>query len=392
MDTETKKPSAAPNEELPEIYIRTFEGDIETFKKGGIPNLTPFKKPQPTSTEPLVEPLPPLPEPIEVPIPEPEPAPLPEPSPEPMPEPVPEPLPEPEPEPLPPPPPPVEAPKPIPLKTYASDFSDRMKATQASAVTVLAAEQDAAARPMVRQESPKGNGRWYVIAGILLLVIGGTGVYAAYSRYLTALAPVIVAPTARTPIFVDSREQVSGTGTALLQEIEQSVKEPLAPNTVRLLSLDGATTTSPTDVFSALLVPAPGVLLRNIKPEGSMAGIVNTGSGQSPFFILAVDSYGSTFSGMLSWEPTLESDLSVLFPLSGAPAASASTSSENSAAPSQKGGFRDEVVSNHDVRIYRDAAGQSIVLYGYWDQATLIIARDPAAFIEILGRLATSHR
>ena len=53
--------------------------------------------------------------------------------------------------------------------------------------------------------------------------------------------------------------------------------------------------------------------------------------------------------------------------------------------------FHDEVVSNHDVRIYRDAAGKSILLYGYWNQFTLVIARDPAAFTEILGRLATSR-
>ena len=54
--------------------------------------------------------------------------------------------------------------------------------------------------------------------------------------------------------------------------------------------------------------------------------------------------------------------------------------------------FFDEVVANHDVRIYRDAEGRSILLYGYWNQTTLVIARDPSAFAEILGRLATSRR
>ena len=50
--------------------------------------------------------------------------------------------------------------------------------------------------------------------------------------------------------------------------------------------------------------------------------------------------------------------------------------------------FHDETVANHDVRIYRDSAGRSILLYGYWNQTTLIIARDPAAFTEIVNRLA----
>ena len=58
---------------------------------------------------------------------------------------------------------------------------------------------------------------------------------------------------------------------------------------------------------------------------------------------------------------------------------------------STKLAFVDEVIANHDVRIYRDVTGKSILLYGYWNQVTLIIARDPAAFAEILQRLATSR-
>ena len=56
-----------------------------------------------------------------------------------------------------------------------------------------------------------------------------------------------------------------------------------------------------------------------------------------------------------------------------------------------KPGFVDEVVRNHDVRVYRDATGKSVLLYGYWNQTTLVIARDVAAFTELLQRLATSR-
>ncbi len=401
MDTETNTPSADSPKGLPEIYIRTLESDIETFKKGGVPELTPFKRPGQVSEGRLAEVSPTAPDSDSVEVAVPEPEPKSEPALELPPKPEPEPLLElkkAEPEPLPPPPPlPPEEQKPTPIETYAGDFSDRMKETKASAVTVLAAEQDAGARPQPAPQKPKGGGRWYIAAGIILLVAGSVGVYFAYSRYLVALAPVNIAPAASAPIFVDARESVSGTGTALTQEIEQSTKSPLAPNTVRLLTLAAATATSTTDVFSALGTNAPGILLRNLNATGDMAGVVNTSSGQSPFFILSVDSYSSTFSGMLSWEPTMQSDLGALFPLYPAPAeatTSASKAATATATPSSKnqtGGFRDEVVNNHDVRVYRDAAGRSILLYGYWDQATLVIARDPAAFAEILGRLATSH-
>ena len=144
--------------------------------------------------------------------------------------------------------------------------------------------------------------------------------------------------------------------------------------------------------------------MRNIE-AGGMVGIVNTAGGQYPFFILPVSSYSATFSGMLAWEPVIFNDLGTFFPISSArtPMPIATTTATTtlssikvaSTTPmkvlSQKAGFRDEVVSNHDVRVYRDAENKSLLLYGYWNQSTLVIARDATAFAEILGRLATAH-
>ncbi len=336
--------------DTPKKYIRTLEGDIEAVKKGIIPNLSPLKAP---------------------PIPKPEP------------------------------------PKLSPIETYASDFSQRMKDTHASTATVLAAEQDAAP---LRSELREGTAPrsslsniLYSIAGILFLILGIIGSYIAYTRYLTKVEPIILAPAVSTPIFVDEKEKIIGTApTAIRQAIEQSVTRPLAPNTVRFLYTDFATTTD-NSIFSALQLPAPGALLRNLNASRSMAGIINTGENQSPFFILSVASYSDTFAGMLSWEPMMPRDLSALFspypqPTVGtttatttATASGSQTSNASSGSLTSIPAFRDEVVSNHDVRIYRDGDDRSVLLYGYWNQTTLVIARDPAAFIEILGRLATTR-
>ncbi len=360
-------PTPAPNEKMPEKYIRTFANDMSIFQRGGTPGLAPLRTPEPAEPLPIVAvpPSPPTTLPTE---------------------------------------PPISlsaaasvSASPSPLKTYSGDFRARVQETQASTATVLAAEQDAAAsRPApAAAETPKKDARnlWYLVSGVVLLMVGGIGVYIAYSQYLVTTAPVVVAPAAVAPIFVDSREQVSGTGTALMQAIEQSVGKPLAVNTVRLLAYEQSA--AGISVFSALGTNAPGILTRNIDAARSMVGVVNTASGQSPFFILSVGSYSATFSGMLSWELAMQSDLSVLYPSYPASvvATSTATSTRSTTAPvsGQQVGFRDEVVSNHDVRIYRDSAGRSILLYGYWNQTTLVIARDPAAFTEILGRLAASH-
>ena|SRR3989344_9338566 len=314
----------------PKKYVRTFEGDIEVAKKGGTADLPPREGP-------------------------------------------------------------------IPLKTYAGDFSQRMKETHASTTTVLAAEQDAVRSvPQDASEKLSRGNVLYVIAGIILLILGGSGASIAYMRYLKNTGPIILAPAISAPIFIDEKEEIGGANQeAILKAIIQSVTRSLAPHTVRLLYIDSTTTDTDNSVFSALQLPAPGILLRNIHVARSMAGIVSIEGEQNPFFILSVASYGDTFSGMLSWESTMPRDLNALFPEYPHSSVSAvSTSSPQTTAtssPTIRPTFHDEVISNHDARVYRDANNRSILVYGYWNRTTLIIARNPSAFIEIIGRLATAY-
>lgn len=381
MDEHLDIPPQTPNNGEPEKYIRTFEGDMETLQGGGVPDLTPLAE-APGPSERLVAPSPLEPTPsfqLQNPISEP---------------------------PLPVHTAPQEGT--TPLETYADDFSQRMKKTNASVTTVLAAEQDSA--PSYEpEEAPRKLSRssiLYSIAGATLLIIGGVGAYLAYSSYSTANAPVTPTASVSAPIFVDGSEQVSGTGTALLQSVEQSVAQPLTPGTIRLLYLASTTSGS---VFGALPLSAPDILVRNVNTDGSMAGVINVNGTGSPFFILSVSSYSNTFAGMLAWETTMPRSLSGLFPaypplsvsttttatttmlaLKKSPQAS-STPQSATVVPMQQLSFLDEVVDNHDVRVYHDGAGRSVLLYGYWNQSTLVIARDPAAFTAILGRLATSR-
>ena len=151
--------------------------------------------------------------------------------------------------------------------------------------------------------------------------------------------------------------KISGTGTVLLKAIEQSVARPLAPNTIRLLS--AASTTAGT-LFPRSL-SAPDILLRNVNAAGSMAGVAHAGDSQSPFFILSVDSYGETFADMFSWEPRMPRDLKALFSALSAKS-SAGTTTTATSTPITQPEFRDEVVSNHDVRIYAMPRRRNVLL------------------------------
>jgi hypothetical protein len=382
-------------------YIRTFAGDMETLKKGGMPDLKPLVPSAPVPAKEVVK----APEPLPAKPPAPkEPPPLPV-------KPPPPPLPSREPpaparpsEPL-----LVHTPepsKPFPLETYANDFLQKIKKTHASTVTVLAAEQDAGT-PQKVSEGPSRSSVISVVAGVTLLLLGVAGAYIGYTRYLTKIQPIVLAPAVFTPIFVDEKEKISGTdATTMTQAINESMTRTLASNAVRLLYTEVSTTTD-TNIFSVLKLPAPGVFLRNVNADQSIVGIVNTGGTPSLFFILSVASYPNTFSGMLSWEPKMPSDLSAFFPpypASIAPVIVVATTTATTTAKTKKAtttpslpppppalSFHDELLNNHDVRIYRDAEGRSVLVYGYWNNATLVIARDPGAFTELLSRLATYH-
>ncbi len=410
FDERTKESGAAKSKGHPEEFIRTFSGDMKTLKKGGIPDLSLFKKatitqenivldrsmgtpteerrvenaaiPVPAERLVAASPLDQIPivlqkKEISLDV------------------------------------PPISVVPTVPLavKTYAGDFSEKIKETNASKVTVLAAEQDASTGAPEIVPPPKSgslSSSLYIAVGVILFILSGFGMYFAYTRYLNNFHPIIFEFAVSSPIFVDDREQVFGSGPKLFEAILKSMERPLMPGSIRLI-YTASSTDSSESVFNSLHAAAPDILRRNVNTSGSMVGIINVGGNQSPFFILSVDSYAETFSGMLSWEPSIQEQLQQFYPLhstrgsgiaSSTPMITAPTRVTRTVArptvvpgsePTRPTNFIDEVIANHDVRVYRDADGTGVIVYGYWDETTLIIARDTAAFTEILQRLATSR-
>lgn len=288
--------------------------------------------------------------------------------------------------------------------TYDSDFTRHIEETGAGKVAVLAAEADTT--PPVHIVSPEEHrtlvwNRVFIGVGVLFLVGSVVSAYLVNEYRLKNPETIAPAPTVTVPLFVDDRVQVAGTSAALEEAIVRATAAPLTVPGVRLLYL-GSGTSTVTDLFGALSFPIPNILLRNLNRTGSIAGAVNVTGVPAPFFILSVVSYRDTFAGMLAWEPRMARDLSGLFPTYPttigvtAPTDTATAtlpfpgSAPETTAP-RSGivllGFSDEVIANQDVRVYRDESGKSRFLYGYWNPQTLIIARDEAAFSELVNRL-----
>src|SRR5947199_99102 len=79
-------------------------------------------------------------------------------------------------------PPAPPAPGPSPLHTYTSDFADHIDEQKASTFTVLAAQSDdtSAAPKRIIDNRARNRTFLFVSLGVLLIVLGGGGAYAAY--------------------------------------------------------------------------------------------------------------------------------------------------------------------------------------------------------------------
>jgi hypothetical protein len=287
---------------------------------------------------------------------------------------------------------------PASLHTYKTDFSDRIDSRKASTFSVLAAEADAGklkARPAAKKVNVLP-----AILGLLLIVVGSGGVYVAYTVLKSSAPVTITGVGVPSLISYDDKKEVSGTGTELQRAISDAATLPLPTGNVLITYVSSASTTAKGIVATAqpggvliqgLQLPAPDILLRNLSIE-STVGIVHAGDEIRPFFVMKSTSYERSRYGMLAWEPTMASDLAILYPpyalTAIAPVAtSTATSTPRSSTPKT---FTDAVIANHDVRVLRDVSGRSIMVYGYYDKETFVIARDEAAFTEIVRRLGAA--
>jgi hypothetical protein len=283
---------------------------------------------------------------------------------------------------------------------------------------VLAAQSDAGTAPTPTLPEAKKSPKNLIlaVAGVVLILVGGAGVYAAY-RFVASHMNVAALPSVPSLVFADDRLAIEGEGSALMQALA-SAGDGLEEGQVRVVYVTQASTTPDGKVVTvpvaggrligSLQLSAPDILLRNIGND-STVGLVHAGSESRAFFILRALSYERTFAGMLQWEGRIRSDLAILYPdyaLPSGPAPVVATTTRIvngktvistttvAAAPVVLAAprFVDEIAANHDVRALKDGAGRTLLLYGYKDKDLLIIARDEAAFTELVNRLSATKQ
>jgi len=292
-------------------------------------------------------------------------------------------------------------PRPTPIHTYKSDFAEHIDDKGASVFSVLAAEKDAKTATPEALGAQKKDRTKFIVGGMLIL-LGIVGVYAAY-RWSQDLSVVPTEQAVPSLVFADARTEITGTGKDLMRALASAGTPDLAPGSVLVTYVTTASTTDKGNILRfpelggtlirSLEIPAPSILLRNIE-DISTVGVVRTEQEAHAFFVLRVSSFEHTFAGMLEWERDIALDLALLYPSYPAdpiPEPVATTTATSTPpvviAPPR---FVDDVVASRDVRALRDHRERTILLYGYRDKQTLIIARDEAAFAELISRLTAT--
>jgi len=281
--------------------------------------------------------------------------------------------------------------EPSPLHTFTTDFADRVDSERATTFSVLAAQSDSGSRAPVTVTQKRRNIVIPLLGGAFIILIGIGVAAAAYSYTHKAPSAPIVAGVPSLLTFDESKE-VQGTGTALMQAIADVANGASVPGNIIVTYLTQNGVPQPGGaILAALNMHAPDILLRNIDPA-STVGVVNADGQTYPFFALKVNSYERTFAGMLAWEPTIAQDLQAFYPVYSvaAPVSASSSTSTQTVQASIPPYFSDAVVANHDVRVLRDAQGNTVLLYGYHNKDMLIIARNEGAFTLLISRLTAS--
>ena len=120
---------------------------------------------------------------------------------------------------------------------------------------------------------------------------------------------------------------------------------------------------------------APPPFLANSLSGPFTLGIIRTERGNETTLILATRSFPEALAGMLAWEKDLPQAFSALLP----PSRVLTRGTR---------GFEDAVISNHDVRLIKNTAGDSILFYTIFNRQTLIITESREALESILRQLS----
>lgn len=279
------------------------------------------------------------------------------------------------------------------LRSFRGDMDEMIK-NQNISVARIVMQEDTRKREEVKEATAIDIKKWGTVAAIIVLLLGGTGIGYYFYNLRTAEteispnAPAVSEKLSQPLIFSDitreipladiSKEKIT---SATRDEINGTSVEPGKVVNFRITKDEAGTKTDATtaDVLSRLDFRVPDNLARSFGPR-FMFGFINTvENAKSGIIILRPAFYEIAFSGMLKWESgSLIKDTYEIL-----------TGSAPSDDILQKK-FEDSVINNQDSRIIKNESGDIVMIYGFPDSDTIIMAGNVSAFNEAITRFRTN--
>ena len=209
-----------------------------------------------------------------------------------------------------------------------------------------------------------------------LMVLGAVmAIVVSVYIHMSESATEIVPPPIITPSFFETETQttiaLSSDGSLFLTTLEENIRTA-KPGVTQLYptifenGVERPVTSG--EFFTTIHATLDGGAVRTLDDTvmmGSVTTLVN-----EPYLILRTNDFDTLFSAFLSWEQTMQADLSPLFGV----------------ALSSETHFSDSVWNNRSTRALKGAEGQTILLYSFVDQNTVVITQSEEALSILLEK------
>ena len=279
------------------------------------------------------------------------------------------------------------------LRTYKKDVASTITNQKTSLVRMVLEEQKGRQKKE-REESPRtGKNLSLIIFSVFFFIATIGVVYYAFFRSSGTnqlLSELNIAPFINVEVSQEFAIEGKSKKNIIAEIQEEITSEKPRLDTIKNIFFTETTSSQTPDgvvkkkrlvtaseLFNKLEIPVPSVINRTIKDD-FMFGY-HTFEGNQPFLVLKTDYYDNAFSGMLTWESTMSSELVSLFGNIGKEDLKGRT-------------WRDVVTKNKDTRVLNNFDGSVALVYMFKDQGTLIITTNNSTLFEISRRLDLSAK
>ncbi|MCX6716080.1 MAG: hypothetical protein NT077_03640 [Candidatus Taylorbacteria bacterium] len=285
------------------------------------------------------------------------------------------------------------------IRTYESDVADVLAHRGSSKTSIAIAESARRGEGQTLGNAPTGtepSSSSHFVSKLLLVLISliliGAGVIGGY--YLYAKSPlgtkppeVIETTTPQAIIPFESQAIINIDGLnkgSILNTVKAEMGKPQKPSSVKDIVLtetkEGVTyRASALEMAYIMEIGVPDIISRTLVPEWMLGIYTGPDGSKSAFVIAKTNLFQNAFSGMLAWENAIPENLKNFI--------TSNNVDEGTFTPAPKGTFKDQIVKNKDVRAFVTENEQTLLVYSFIDNSTLVVAANNDVLGTIISRL-----